>query len=254
MKVAAIQHDVVWESPEENFKALAPLIADAAAQGAQFIALTEIFAWGFSTNTETVREPVGGLSTQFLSEQAEATGAYLCGSVPVVVDGEDLPRNRLIVVGPDGFIAHYDKMYPFSFAGEDEHYNSGDRPLTIKVEGLRISLFVCYDLRFSNEFWNLAESTDLYVVVANWPASRSLHWSTLLRARAIENQAWVLGVNRVGSDDNDLDYSGDSVLIDPLGEIVAAAPPGEVHTLVGKVSSKTVRQTREQFPFLQDRR
>ena len=111
----------------------------------------------------------------------------------------ELPFNRFVLAGPDGVAAVYDKIHPFSYGGEHEHYAAGAERLTVTVEGVRITPFVCYDLRFSDEFWTLAHDTDCYVVVANWPAPRRAHWSALLVARAIENQAFVVGVNRVGT-------------------------------------------------------
>ena len=123
--------------------------------------------------------------------------------------------------------------------------------MTINIDGIRTSLFVCYDLRFADEFWALAHDTDLYLVPANWPQSRREHWMSLLRARAIENQAWVVGVNRVGTGGN-LDYVGDSRIIDPLGnETIAGNGPG---IILADVTAESVRATRERFPFLQDRR
>ena len=124
--------------------------------------------------------------------------------------------------------------------------------MTFDLDGVRVSPFVCYDLRFADDFWALATTTDLYVVVANWPAPRREHWSTLLRARAIENQAYVVGVNRVGSADG-LDYVGDSAIIDPLGNVLTSAWT-EQTVLMADVDTDRVTATRERFPFLADRR
>ncbi len=157
-----------------------------------------------------------------------------------------------MLAGPDGTILRYRKIHPFSFAGEHYHYEAGDKHVTVMVEGVRLSLFVCYDLRFGDEFWPLASDTDCYVVVANWPASRRSHWMTLVRARAIENQAYVVAVNRVGSGDG-LDYSGDSAIIGPFGEEVVVGDDREA-VLVGDVDPAVVADTRARFPFLVDRR
>ena len=146
----------------------------------------------------------------------------------------------------------YRKIHPFSFGGEEKHFRAGSDLVTVDVEGLRISLFVCYDLRFADEFWQLARDTDVYLVPANWPAKRRLAWTSLLQARAIENQAYVVGVNRVGHGGG-IDYVGDSRIVDPLGELLATASGGE-SMLLADVSAATVRRTREHFPFLQDRR
>ena len=162
------------------------------------------------------------------------------------------PRNVAVLAAPDGTVHRYAKIHPFSYAGEHERYDAGTEFLTVDVEGLRVSLFVCYDLRFADEFWALGPGTDLYVVVANWPAPRREHWRTLLRARAIENQAYVLGVNRVGAV-KDLDHVGDSAIIDPLGRTLAQASIGEA-VLVAEVTPALVHKVRETLPFLRDRR
>ncbi len=138
------------------------------------------------------------------------------------------------------------------YSGEDEHYTAGTDFLTVDIEGLRTSIFVCYDLRFADEFWALAADTDLYVVVANWPEPRREHWRTLLRARAIENQAYVVGVNRVGAV-KDLNHTGDSAIIDPLGQTLSEASVGEA-VLVADVTPEQVTTVREKLPFLRDRR
>ncbi|MEM7247300.1 MAG: nitrilase-related carbon-nitrogen hydrolase [Acidobacteriota bacterium] len=251
MRIAALQHDIVWEDPDANFERLAPRIAEAADQGAELVVLSELFSWGFSMATERVREPVDGASTRFLLEQAAATGAWTCGSVPVV-DGQDRPFNRLLVASPGGELHRYDKRHPFSPAGEHEHYEAGDAPLQLVLGDLRVSFHVCYDLRFGDELWELAETTDLYVVVANWPSARREHWMTLLAARAIDNQAHVLGVNRVGTDPG-LEYSGDTRWVAPLGE-VECLPPGEEGTLLVEPTAEAVREARRRLPFLRDRR
>lgn len=252
MKVAALQHDVVWEDREANFARLAPQIAAAAAAGARLVVLSEMFSTGFSLDTDRLAEPTDGPSASFLREQAEAHGVWVCGSAPERAEGDRLPHNVLIVAGPAGETHRYRKIHPFTYAREHERYSPGDRLVTVDIEGVRVSLFVCYDLRFADEFWSLAGDTDLYVVVANWPESRRHHWRTLLVARAIENQAYVVGVNRVG-EGGGLLYSGDSRIVDPLGELLAAGAGGEA-LLVAEVDPAVVRAVRERFPFLADRR
>ena len=172
MKVAAIQHDIVWEDPSANFVHLAGLISEAAAQGARLAVLTEMYSTGFSMAAERIAEPAGGRSSAFLVEQAARNDLWVCGSLPEVATGATRPSNCLVLAGPDGTILRYRKIHPFSFAGEHHHYEAGDKHVTVMVEGVRLSLFVCYDLRFGDEFWPLASDTDCYVVVANWPASR----------------------------------------------------------------------------------
>jgi len=252
VKVAALQHDVVWEDREANFARLAPQIAAAVAAGSRLVVLSEMFSTGFSLDTERVAEPVDGPSAAFLVDQAGKHGVWVCGSAPELAEGAALPHNVLILAGPNGVVHRYRKIHPFSYAREHERYAAGDRLVTVDVEGLRVSLFVCYDLRFADEFWGLAPQTDLYVVVANWPESRRHHWRSLLVARAIENQAYVVGVNRVGEGDG-LRYMGDSAIVDPLGEVLAGGAGVEA-LLVAEVERAQVVAVRERFPFLGDRR
>ena len=254
MKVAAIQHDIVWENPEANFEHLAPKVAHAAADGARLVVLAEMYSTGFSMASDRVAESPDGPSVGFLADLAAAHGVWVCGSIPVLdPSGPELPYNRFVLAGPDGAVAVYDKIHPFSYGGEHEHYAAGAERLTVTVEGVRISPFVCYDLRFSDEFWTLAHDTDCYVVVANWPAARRAHWSALLVARAIENQAYVVGVNRVGTGGG-IEYLGDTVVIDPFGVEVAAAPEGEEAVLYADIDLSRVEKVRSRYPFLNDRR
>lgn len=252
MKVAAIQHDIVWEDPPANFERLAPQIAAAAGAGAQLVVLTEMYSTGFSLQSDRIAEGDDGPSTSFLVSMARTHRAWMCGSIPRRPSDGGLPRNTLVLAGPDGELHRYDKIHPFSYAGEHERYAAGDRLVVVDIGGVRTALFVCYDLRFADEFWGLAPKVDLYVVVANWPASRRHHWRTLLVARAIENQAYVIGVNRVGTGGG-LDYVGDSRIVDPLGEIVASAAATEA-LLITEISPEHVAEVRARFPFLADRR
>lgn len=259
MRVALLQHDIAWEDPASNFADLAPRVAVAAAAGARLVVLTEMFSTGFSMAAERIAEPHNGPSAQFLRRQATAHGVWVCGSVPersaadVTRGGVgERPGNVLILASPSGELHRYTKIHPFSFAGEDQHYRAGTDFLTIDIEGVRTSFFVCYDLRFADEFWARAGLTDLYVVVANWPAARRLHWQTLLHARAIENQAYVVGCNRVGEGDGQA-YVGDTRVIDPLGEILAAAS-SQPTMLLADIDALMVKDVRTRFPFLVDRR
>ena len=252
MKIAAIQSDIAWEDPEANFARLRPWIAAAAAAGARLCVLPEMFASGFSMATERIREPPGGPSTRFLAEQAQQHGLWVCGSLPELPAGAARPFNTLVLADPRGELVRYRKIHPFTFAREHEHYAAGGEHVTVDIEGLRCSLFVCYDLRFADEFWTLARDSDCYLVVANWPARRRLHWTTLLQARAIENQAFVVGINRTGTG-GELEYAGDSRVIDPWGEIVASAA-GQETMLLARVDTEVVADARTRFPVLADRR
>ena len=256
LRVAAIQHEIVWHDREANFERLAPMIEGAAAGGARLVLLTETFSTGFSFDTPGIGEVEGGPSARFLAAQSAEHGVWVGGSFPEISPdapaGDQRPSNSFVLAGPDGEVHRYRKIHPFSHANEEQFVRAGTEFVTVEVEGVRLSLFVCYDLRFADEFWALAEQTDAYLVVANWPAKRRQHWSTLLRARAIENQAYVVGVNRVGSGGG-LDYTGDSAIIDPLGEVLAAGAIGET-VLVADIDTEHVASTRSHFRFLQDRR
>jgi predicted amidohydrolase len=256
VRVAAIQHDIVWHDRAANFAHLAPKVAGAAASGARVVLLTETFSTGFSFDTPGIAEPEGGPSASFLAEMAAEHDVWVGGSCPELAsdapDDDRRPSNVFVLVAPDGTQHRYRKIHPFSHADEERYVRAGSDFVTVDVEGLRCSLFVCYDLRFADEFWALAHDSDAYFVVANWPAKRRLHWSTLLQARAIENQAYVVGVNRVGSGGG-LDYSGNSAIVDPLGEVLATGAGVET-VLLADLDPAHVASTRDHFRFLQDRR
>jgi predicted amidohydrolase len=253
VRVAAIQHDIVWEDPGANFARLAPMLTEAADGGARLAVLTEMYSTGFSMDTDRIAEPVDGPSTTFLVEQASRHAMWVCGSVPERAGGADRPANTFVLAAPDGAVHRYRKIHPFTYSGEHERYVAGDSFTTVEIEGVRCSLFVCYDLRFADEFWTLAASTDCYVVPANWPAKRRDHWRTLLRARAIENQAYVVAANRVGRG-GALEYTGDSAVIGPFGEELAEGPRDAETVLLADVDPAHVATVRARFPFLADRR
>ena len=222
MKIAAIQHDIAWCDRQANFNHLAMLIAEAELNGAKLVLLAETFSTGFSVQEENFAEPQGGPSSTFLVSMAMEHGIWIGGTCPEIAgDSDDArPANTFVLVSPQGVEHRYRKIHPFTYGGEDRFIRSGSDFVTVDVEGLRVTLFVCYDLRFADEFWKLAEDTDIYLVPANWPEARRTHWLTLLEARAIENQAYVVGCNRIGTGGS-LVYSGDSRIFDPLGETLA---------------------------------
>ena len=160
MRIAAIQHDIVWENRDANFTHLDGLIGDAVENRARFVVLTEMFSIGFSMDTERIAEPFDGPSAQFLTAQATRRGIWVCGSAPEVQPGDTLPSNTLILAAPDGSVTRYCKIHPFSYGGEHEKYAAGTQRVTVDVEGVKCSLFVCYDLRFADEFWAVADDTD----------------------------------------------------------------------------------------------
>jgi predicted amidohydrolase len=252
VKVAVVQHDIVWEDKDANFARLAPQVAAAAEAGARLVVLTETFSTGFSMRVDRTAEPEGGPSSQFLAEQAAKHDVWVCGSCFEVAAAGGAPYNTLVLAGPEGTAHRYRKIHRFAYGGEDESFSAGDRRVTVELEGLRITLFVCYDLRFADDWWAAAPGTDAYVCVANWPEPRREHWSALLRARAIENQAYVVGCNRVGAGGGGLTYQGDSAVVDPMGQVLATASGTEA-LLVAEITAERVAQVRADLPFLADR-
>ena len=256
MRIAAVQHDIVWNDRDANFARLAPMVAAAAAGGAGLVLLTEMFSTGFVVDGSIHVEPEGGPSAQFLAAQAAEHGVWVCGSCPEIPAASDpndkRPANSFVLAGPDGTVHRYHKIHPFSYGGEADHFRAGDALVQLEIEGVRVSPLVCYDLRFADEFWQLAATTDVFLVPANWPEGRRNHWMSLLQARAIENQAYVVGCNRVG-EGGGLRYVGDSRIVDPLGELLATGSQHET-ILFGDVEPATVTATRDRFRFLQDRR
>jgi len=250
MKVALVQLDTVWEDAAASRARATPLLRRAADQGARLAILPEMYSTGFSMHPDRVAEPPGGPSEAFLVESARALGLHLLASVPQK-DGER-PKNVALLVAPDGAVTRYPKIHPFSFAGEDRVYEGGAGIVTASVDGVRVTPFVCYDLRFPEPFRLAADRTDLYAVVSNWPERRQAHLTVLLQARAIENLAYVAGVNRAGEGDG-VRYLGRSTAFSPWGERLVEA--GEIEDVVFcDVDPAVVARARETFPALRDRR
>jgi len=248
--VAGLQLDIVWENPAENFQRAEALIREAVERGARLLALPELFATGFSMRSEAMAAHAEEVRA-FLAGTAVEHGVWLIGGY--AEPGAERPANACGIFDPNGDeVLHYRKIHPFSLAREPDHYEAGEDLHTLEIEGLRVTPLICYDLRFPELFRATATATDLYVVIANWPTRRARAWRTLLAARAIDDQAWVLGVNRVG-DAEGHPHRGDTTLLDPWGEVVAtlADAPGVV---TGKVDAAVVSDTRERFSFLDDRR
>lgn len=251
MRVALVQLDIAWENPVENYLRAERRIQEAAAMGAQLVVLPEIFAHGFSMRSQQVAEDPGGPTESFLVETARGLGIHLIGGVALRL-GAALPHNCAVYVSPNGEVERFQKLHPFTFAREHEHYAAGDTVRTWVIGDLRVTPLICYDLRFPEPFRIAAEDTHLYVVIANWPDRRRAAWQTLLRARAIENQAFVLGVNRVGDGDG-LHYAGDSAILSPWGEPLAAAAEQET-VLVADLDRALVAGVRSAISSLRDRR
>ena len=251
MQLIVIQPDIVWEDRQVNFDAVERLLATDPPESGALIVLPEMFSVGFTMNVAAVAEEESGPTERFLGAVARTYDAAVIGGV-VGRRADGRGANQAVALGPDGAVlARYAKLHPFSFAGEHEHYVSGEEIVLFEWGGFRVAPFVCYDLRFP-EIYRVAlrRGADLYVTIANWPASRVHHWETLIVARAIENQCYSVGVNRSGSDPN-VAYPGRSLVIDPRGDQVAAAGPAESVIKI-QLSPDEVRAYRASFPVLND--
>lgn len=258
MKVAAVQHDIHWEDRDATLAHLAPAVARAAAGGAELVVLTEMFATGFSMRTHLTAEAEDGPTVAWMVARAREHGTLLAGSVPLLAPGagedggDGLPTNSLLVVGAEGVLQRYDKLHPFTYAGEHERFGAGTQRGSVEIARLRLGLSVCYDLRFANLYWDREPAVDVELVVANWPAARRHHWRRLIEARAIENQVYVVAVNRVGTGGG-LTYAGDSCVVDPTGEVLVSAAGAET-TLFADLDAGVVARARDELPFRADRR
>ncbi len=249
MRIALVQFDIVWEDVAGNHRRVAERLERASGEGARLALLPEMFPTGFSMDASRIAQPPGGPSEVFLREQAAERALWIIGSLPET-GGDGRPRNTALVVSPAGDVARYAKIHPFTYAGEHRHYAPGERVVTVEIDGVRVTPFVCYDLRFPEPFRFAAKETDLFIVVANWPETRRAHWQTLLRARAIENLAYVAAVNRVG-EGGKLRYAGDSAVIDPWGETIVEGDAAD-RVLIGDVDPAKVAEARAKFPVLED--
>ena len=251
LRVAGIQHDIVWEKPDENFAALTPMIEAAVDEGAGMVVVSEMWSTGFSMNSLEIAERPDGPTATFMKETAARTGAWLVGSFPELTEGYEKPTNRLLMAGPDGEDHRYSKIHPFTYAKEDEHYAAGRDRLTVEVEGVRVTPLICYDLRFP-ELWRagVLAGAELFTIGASWPNARQHHWRALAIARAIENQAYVVAVNRVGRDPH-LAYDGGSIIVSPLGDVLAEADDAPA-VLQVDLDLAALRAWRTKFPALRD--
>jgi len=250
--VSLVQTDLVWENKEANLRHLEAQLHSLRGK-TQVVVLPELFSTGFSMQTTKLAEPMEGPTVQWMRTLARELQLIITGSLMIEEGGNYY--NRLLWVLPNGTIGQYDKRHLFAYAGEDRYYQKGAKRLIASVNGFKVNLQICYDLRFP--VWARQQSQegqpeyDLLLYVANWPERRRLAWMQLLQARAIENQCYVIGVNRVGEDGNQIYHSGDSMVIDPLGEILFTQKDKAcIHTVT--LRKEHLQQTRNQFPFLRD--
>lgn len=246
--VALVQSSLIWEDSSKNRAKFEATLSNL--QKVDIIFLPEMFTTGFSMKPSELYETMEGETVQWMLNQARVTNAVVTGSVIIKDDGKFF--NRLIWAQPDGELKYYDKRHRFSYAGEDKEYTAGAERPTWEYKGWRIRPQICYDLRFP--VWSRNDDDyDLLFYVANWPERRSTAWSALLVARAIENMSYVIGLNRVGEDGNGIDHSGNSVVLNALGEPLVAATPHANEVIYTTLSAEHLKQTRERFRFLNDR-
>jgi len=253
MQVICCQPNIVWEDKPANFGAVRAMLSVAPPERNSLVVLPEMFSTGFSMDVPAIAEGESSETAVFLSEIARDFGVFVVGGI-VTIGPDGRGRNVAVAMDPRGVeLARYAKIHPFTFGREGEHYTGGTEVVTFDWRGATVAPFICYDLRFPEVFREAVRlGAQLFLVIANWPAAREAHWIALLRARAIENQAYVVGVNRCGSDPA-LAYSGRSMVFDPLGEIVAEAG-GEAGTLSAEIDLGKLEAWRMDFPVLRDMR
>ena len=251
MDILGVQLDTVWEDKEANHTKLAATLAADPPEPGTLVVLPEMWATGFSLNVAEITETLGAETEAFLSEQAALYRVGILGGV-VTTRADGMGRNEAVFFGTDGEeAARYTKMHPFSYGQETKHYGRGSDLCLFEWQGFSVAVFICYDLRFPEVFRCAARlGAEVFCVIANWPEPREDHWVTLLKARAIENQAYVVGVNRCG-DDPSLHYGGRSLTYGPRGEVLADGGTGE-GTFAARLDREALLVYRREFPALDD--
>ncbi len=261
LTITTIQSNLFWEDKQANMQMLQQKI-DSISDKTEIVILPEMFTTGFSMQPELFAETMDGETMEWMKMVSNKNGIVLTGSVMIEDEGKYF--NRLIWMLPNGQFGYYDKRHLFGYGEEDKHYSSGNKRLIASVKGWKINLQVCYDLRFpvwarqassqpppGGEEKTSAAEYDVLIYVANWPERRSHAWKTLLCARAIENQCYVIGVNRVGDDAKNIHYSGNSLVIDPMGQVLYhMADEEDINTIT--LSKEKLEEVRTRFPFLND--
>jgi len=251
MRVLGFQTDIAWEDRFANFSRIEAMARETGPIGpGSLVVFPELSTSGFTMNVAAVAEPRDGDSAQFFSSFAKRHKCHVIAGLAVARDEPGLAANEAVCFSPDGSeVARYRKMNPFIVAGEGNHYPAGKSPVVYQIGDWKVAPLVCYDLRFPEPFRTAtAMGAELLVVIANWPVIRVDHWTTLLRARAIENQAYVVGVNRTGSDPT-LEYPGASIIVGPQGEILAAADDS-ISVLTASLDREKLVNWRRDFPAI----
>jgi omega-amidase len=257
LTITTIQSNLHWEDKAANLHMFEEKIR-SIKEKAEIVVLPEMFSTGFSMQPEKLAEPMDGPTVSWMKKLAAEKRIIITGSV--IIEAEGHYYNRLVWMLPNGQYGFYDKRHLFGYANEDQHYTPGSKRLIASVKGWKINLLVCYDLRFP--VWSRQTPAtpeqdghqieyDLMIYVANWPERRNHAWKTLLQARAIENQCYVVGVNRVGNDGKEIYHSGDSMIIDPLGAVVYTKPHEE-DIFTTTLQKQNLEEVRSKLPFLKD--
>ena len=248
LKITIFQGYLFWENIDKNLQNIS-LRLSGIREKTNLIILPEMFNTGFSMNAEALAEYMNGKTMQWMQKTAVKFDCVITGSL--IIKEHDKYYNRLIWMRPDGSFDHYDKRHLFALGKEHETYTAGNKKLIVELNGWKICPMICYDLRFPVWMRNVNTEYDLMIIVANWPERRALHWRSLIPARAIENQAYVIGVNRIGHDGNEVYHSGDSTCIDPNGNVVYYKRDEEdVYTFT--IIADEVKKNRKTLPFLKD--
>jgi len=250
MKVGLTQMDIIWEEKEKNMEKAGKLMEQAAKQGVDLLVFPEMTLTGFTMNTALAGEEMLFSPTLRFFKEASRQH-HMAMAFGFVEDFGEEYYNKLMIVSEGRVIYDYDKIHPFNYGEEGRHYIGGHEVKTTTLKNMELSGFVCYDLRFPEIFQAVSGHADMILVIANWPKERILHWETLLRARAIENQCYIIGVNRIGKG-NGLEYIESSMAFDPLGERLTKAH-SKSELMVVDVDADRVKQVRKQFPFKEDR-
>ena len=248
MKIAIIQTLLFWENPIANRKHFEQKIY-SILENIDIIVLPEMFTSGFTMHPELVAETMSGETIELLKQLAEAKNCAITGSL--VITENNLFYNRMVFVFPDGKIEYYDKKHLFTLAGEDKKYKAGNQKKIVEFRNFKICLQICYDLRFPT-FARNKEDYDILIYVANWPKTRINAWNILLKARALENMCYAVGVNRIGADNNNLEYVGHSQVVDYLGNNLIE-PQKEEGVFITNLNKLEMLETRNKLGFLKDR-
>ncbi|WP_298882819.1 amidohydrolase [uncultured Polaribacter sp.] len=249
LNVVGIQADLVWENPEKNLAYFEEQIG-SLPKNTDLVVLPEMFTTGFTMNPENIAEQMDGNSVLWMQKMATINKIALVGSL--VIKENNTYCNRLVFVHPSGKIETYNKRHSFTLAGEDKVYTSGKKQVIVNFKGWKIKPLICYDLRFPVWTRN-TDNYDLLIFMANWPVTRIKAWDTLLKARAIENISYVIGVNRTGKDANNYEYSGNSLIIDCLGEEISSLEKNETNILSTTLNKTAQDLIRKKLGFLNDR-